>query len=921
MSSRYLRFLCGLVLLSAQLVASDARDWPWSAPEIPDSQGITNTVIALNRLPVTARILFVMAHTDDEGYLDAMLPYASYVLNARTGLFCYFRGGKGHNVISADRDEPLMLMRTGEMMNANRHYGVSHLYFSRYVSYRVQSLDQVLARWGREDLTRELVEVIRTFRPHIVVSHWSGTRRDGHGHHEMVGLVTPEAARLAGLPDRYPEMSRRGLLPWRPRKVYLWLPPRRSAEPDKRGKEVYRAFEPKGPVFRLDGERYRPLFGRSLAELAMAGFRAHISQGKGVYPSTFPGNENYALQLVYGPGMNSREPEESLFDGIDAGLTGLLNVAPHAREKLDDLAAKLEAVEGEISAARDAFRIEAPERAAPYVARGLGLLQDLVGRVRGADLEPLERHDLLFLLAEKQKDFIAALQATLGLDYRFLGEFENMVPGEPYHVRFALRNGSSQPLEVLGFRCRVPGDWGVALRAGDRPDTLRPWKRLELEAEISPSPSAEYTRPFWRRKSRWELEVDRKEWTHLPYAPPEVVGEVRLRAFGVPFVLRRPLMFNKLDFLEGERPVYVQVAPEISVTVEPEWTVLQAHLEAPQRRQVTVRVVNNGRTPARLSVELDLPPGWRSEPAQVNIGVDRRHSVYHHAERSAEGAVTFRVTAPPGLEVRTYRIQAAAKARGRTWTSGYEVVSHRRSMPRHLYRPAVAEAHAFDLRIPAGIRLGYVSVSRDVRTENPWLMERFQRLWKELGVEVTLLKGSELYWRDLSRFDCLIIGFFGYDRSPAVFDNNQRLLEFVRRGGLLVVNPQNYSQWNAAGGLGPYPSKLRRVRVPYTARVEFLAPDHPVLTTPNQITPADFAGWDEDMMYTVMDLPPGEANHQAPVEAVLQNGERLRGGLVVARYGRGCYVYSGALVAWQTTLGPLAGPFRLLANILSLARR
>jgi hypothetical protein len=152
--------------------------------------------------------------------------------------------------------------------------------------------------------------------------------------------------------------------------------------------------------------------------------------------------------------------------------------------------------------------------------------------------------------------------------------------------------------------------------------------------------------------------------------------------------------------------------------------------------------------------------------------------------------------------------------------------------------------------------------------------------------------------------------------------NNTRLLQFVEKGGLLIITSQNPSQWNSTpAGLGPYPARLFTVRVPYDAIVELSPGSHPVLTTPNVITSADFKEWDEDLMYTGMEMKSSDPKYTSVATAIRADGSRVDGGLTVARYGKGYWVFAGLYAVRQCTMVSLPGPFRLMANIFSLAGR
>ena len=160
-----------------------------------------------------------MAHPDDEP--AGLVTYVSRGLGARTAILSLTRGEGGQNLVGPDLFEALGLVRTGELLAANEFYGASQ-YFSRAFDFGFsRSAEETLEKWGRQRTLEDLVRTIRTFRPLVILSVFSGTPADGHGHHRACGLLAREAFDISGQPDRFPELTRQGLPPWKAARLYL----------------------------------------------------------------------------------------------------------------------------------------------------------------------------------------------------------------------------------------------------------------------------------------------------------------------------------------------------------------------------------------------------------------------------------------------------------------------------------------------------------------------------------------------------------------------------------------------------------------------------------------------------------------------------------------------------------------------------
>ncbi|MBI4442230.1 MAG: PIG-L family deacetylase, partial [Acidobacteria bacterium] len=220
---------------------------------------------AVERLPVVGSVLFVAAHPDDEN--SQLLPYLARGLHLRTAYLSATRGDGGQNLLGNEQYEALGILRTEELLAARRLDGAEQYFAQAYDFGFSKSAEETMEKWGREDVLGDFVRVIRMFRPDIVITRFSGTASDGHGHHQAAGILAREAFRAAADPHRFPEQIRQGLKPWQAAKLF-WNQFGRGGDSDAEVIEL-----------RLDG--YDFLYGGSYAEIGRQARAMHRSQGMG----------------------------------------------------------------------------------------------------------------------------------------------------------------------------------------------------------------------------------------------------------------------------------------------------------------------------------------------------------------------------------------------------------------------------------------------------------------------------------------------------------------------------------------------------------------------------------------------------------------------------------------------------------------
>src|SRR5436190_4693555 len=228
----------------------------------------------LKRLNTTASVMMIGAHPDDED--SALLAYLARGESARTAYLSLTRGDGGQNIIGPELFEALGVIRTEELLQARRLDGAEQ-YFTRAYDYGFsKTLAEAKSKWPEDVIKCDVVRAIRLFRPLVVISRFTGTPADGHGHHQYAGYITPIAVKAAADPQQCKESGE----PWHVLKFY-----------------VEQSFnDASQPTLKINTGQYDPILGRSYFEIAMEGRSMHRSQGEGRIE--FHGDQFSGLNLV-----------------------------------------------------------------------------------------------------------------------------------------------------------------------------------------------------------------------------------------------------------------------------------------------------------------------------------------------------------------------------------------------------------------------------------------------------------------------------------------------------------------------------------------------------------------------------------------------------------------------------------------------
>jgi hypothetical protein len=416
--------------------------------------------------------------------------------------------------------------------------------------------------------------------------------------------------------------------------------------------------------------------------------------------------------------------------------------------------------------------------------------------------------------------------------------------------------------------------------------TLEPNRALPDTFRFTMSPIAKATQPYWLAlpASRGLSRVADRNDLGEPENRPVFTARFRLEIAGEPLAYELPVAHRWTDPVQGERWRLLEVAPPATLSFEQPFQLFNG---GAQRVRVMARAQRAG---VQGALRLDVPAGWRVEPASIPVTLEREGG-----ERAFEISVTPR---PEGGTAR-----AVIDVGGREWSLAAQRIDYEHIPVQTLFPPAELKLVKTSLAVRAP-RVGYIAGSGDPIAD----------ALRQMGCAVTSLTDDDVANADLSRFDAIVTGVRAYNTRPRLRALQPRLLDWVEKGGTLVAQYVTTSD-GPVDYLGPRPMRVGRERVTVEeAPVTFLKPGHPLLTTPNKLGDADFAGWVQERgLYFAS---PFDAAYDALLGSHDPGEPSRDGGLLYAKHGNGAFVYCAYALFRQVPAG-VPGAWRLLANLVS----
>jgi LmbE family N-acetylglucosaminyl deacetylase len=837
MTSKIVLFFC----LSVLPIGAQQRIWT-GTPQLKQS---------LDKLNVLGSVLMIAAHPDDEN--TAALAYFARGQHLETAYLSATRGEGGQNLIGSEQGDLLGLIRTQELLAARRIDGAQQ-FFTRAIDFGFsKTASETLEKWGHDEILSDMVWVIRRYQPDVIILRFSGTSKDGHGHHQSSAILGKEAYLAAADPQRFPEQLGA---------VKVWKAKRLVWNAFAFNKEEQDKLALVKDKVQFDAGSYNAVLGESYTEIAGISRSQHRSQGMGAEERRGPSLDSFIP-------VAGEPAKVSLFDGIDTTWNRIEGGRPV----------------GELLGRADhEFAPDAPAKILPLL---LDARQKMVAL--GQPDNPWIHRKLTEL------DETIAQCAGLFLDAN-ADQFE-VAPGGKFKVAVTAINRSPAVIKLTGVTLTGTGAEQTAALSGVLANNKPVTKSLELTMPADQP----YSQPFWltHPPEHNRYVITDRTLIGRPDALPVMTAHFALDVEGTPLVLTRPVMNRYVDRVRGELTRPLEVVPAVVVDLPVPTEVLPGQ----QTRGVQVRVSAN--QPAmKGDLALTAGAGWQVTPQSLPFELKNSGDTEE---------LNFSVT-PDSPTVAATKLRAIAMVNGRDVAETERAISYEHIPPQVVFAPAVSGLKVAPLRVLAK-RVGYVMGAGD---EEPAAI-------RQMGCIVVLLSSDDLASGDLSQYDAIVTGVRAYNVRADLRSAQDRLLEYVKNGGTLIVqynvaeDPRfRRGKMQSLDHLGPYPLTLSRDRVTVEeAPVEFLSASSPLLHAPNTITSKDFEGWVQERGLYFADK--WDPQYQPVIESHDPGEKPMRGGMLYAKYGKGAYIFTA--YAWFRQLpAGVPGAYRIFANLLSAGK-
>ena len=622
-----------------------------------------------------------------------------------------------------------------------------------------------------------------------------------------------------------------------------------------------RPVDPNDPALakslRVDLGTYNPLLGRAYTEIAAESRSQHKSQG-------FGSAERRGSLLNYYDLRAGDPATTDLFEDVDTGWSRYPGGA--------ELGALLQR-------AASTFDENKPGATVPHLIEALRVLDRLAATPGWSDREKP-------WLETRKQDILDAIRAAAGIAIDVAAADSVVTPGGSLPVSVTVVNRSDYPfrLSMVASRYAQPS------KAPGTP--LENNKPVKVDLVLKLDEGHDSSQPYWlaRNPTKGLYRVKHQLLIGQPVGYPEIPINVTLDdPQQNTLIFTVPAVYRWTDPVKGEQTRDVDVLPAVSVKLGSNVYLF------PEAKSRPVTVWMHAYAPAEGTVKLAMPEGWTAEPASIPVKL---------AAKGDEARATFTVTPPAGASIASLAAMLVMGERGAG--SGVVEIDYPHIPAQRILGDAVAKLVRADIK-HRGSRIGYIMGSGDDVPET----------LRQVGYEVTLLTDADLDRGDFAKYDAIIAGIRAYNTRDRMHLAHEKLMQYVENGGTMVV------QYNTANQLddlavpvpGPYPFKISRDRVTVEeAPVRMLAPDAPVLNTPNKITAADFEGWIQERgLYFPNEWDP----RYTTVLSTNDPGEGEKpGGLLVAKHGKGTFVYTG-YAFWRQLPAGVPGAIRTFVNLVS----
>ncbi len=843
--------------------------------QAPRSYSSSEILLQLKKLNTVGSVLYIAAHPDDEN--TRLIAYLANEKCLRTGYLSLTRGDGGQNLIGPEQGVELGVIRTQELLAARRIDG-GEQYFTRAYDFGFsKSPEETLQKWNKDSVLSDMVWVIRNFRPDIIITRFATDGSGGHGHHTTSAILAEEAFDAASDPTRFPEQLKYVEV-WKPRRLF-WNVSTRFQNPNA----------DMSPYLKLDVGGFNPLLGKSYGEIAAESRSMHKSQGfgsakqRGEYFEYFKPIKGDTVGLT------------DIFQGIDFSWNRVKG-GDGIKESLEQLIKNYQAL-GDVQFSKklkkfyDEFNLKKLLVNNRNVRYHYALLDNIITSYFGIFYESIASQPYY------------SLDDSISFQTSIINRSEEKI----------IKDKDGQDEFIYRYQ-----DSTVELKTGI-PFTRKVKSKINSETHQS---EGLYWLKYPHKNNLFNYDFASK-FNQQSY--PLFLSSNRLifNDFGM-LIIHSSLQYKWVDPEKGELYRPVVITPPVMINISEDVLVFDHTNE----KKLNI-ILKAGRDSVGGNFYINIPQNWKIScigDGPYEMFINSKQLTIQGTERTVcqffipkKGDVrTYTITVKPNNKSTSQLINLSAEVDGQTYTKGIKEIKYDHIPIQTLFPEAEIKLVKLDV-IKKSKRIGYI----------PGAGDEVQLCLSQLGYEVVTLTDDKLASENLNQYDAIITGVRAYNTNEKLLSFKQKLMDYVAAGGNLIVQ-YNTNSWAGplSSDIGPYKFKITRNRITdEQAKVNFLLPNHPVFNTPNKITEKDFDGWiQERSIYHAGDW---DSNYVAPmsmtdpyemtVGGVSPKGKPDNGALIIAKYGKGNFVYTGLVFFRQLPAGN-EGSYRLLVNLIELGK-
>jgi LmbE family N-acetylglucosaminyl deacetylase len=498
-------------------------------------------------------------------------------------------------------------------------------------------------------------------------------------------------------------------------------------------------------------------------------------------------------------------------------------------------------------------------------------------------IQKLDNQHWKTVKTEEIKKIIAACS---GLYLEAVAESQSVTTGNSIKVKLEAINRSSVPMKWKSTNS-FPENEEDFISIDLKNNTLY---NNSLTLEVPDN--VNYTSPYWLKEKGMVgmYRVDEQQNIGIPdvLRQAKVAFEIEINGVTIPF--ERYIVYKYNDDVKGEVYQPLDVIPAVTSAITEKVYVFNSS----KSQTVTVKI-KAGKENVNGKIELEIPANWSVSPKEIPFKLTKKDE---------EQLAVFSVS--PSKEASEIVIKSKITVDNQVFDNEKIEINYSHIYKQIVLKPSEAKAFKVDIKIKYE-KIAYIMGAGD---EVP-------KSLKQMGYEVEIIKPEEISATRLLNFDVVMTGIRAYNTVSELAFKQSILLDFVKNGKTMIV------QYNTLDDLvtptiAPYLLKISRDRVTEeNAEVRFLAPEHPILNYPNKITESDFNGWKQEQgLYYPNEW---DKNFTAILSANDKGEKPKDGAILVAKYGKGNYIYTGLSFFRELPEGVI-GAYRLMANMISIGK-